>query len=530
MLGKKVGGLCKVRGAAAAYHFPDFETEILMSTSSLNQAAIAAAPCQEASSLAAGDASAPFSRSYARREEVAAMYRRFGPGYRRLALCSVLLGTTAAVMEATIVNVALAPIARHFALTQDHLQLLSAGFLAAATVSMLLTPWAIDRFGIRPLYRWAMLLLIGFSLAAALAPGMGVLAACRVAQGIVAGLLQPLAMLVIADIYPVESRGSAMSAYGFGVVLSPILGPLCGGALIDLFDWRAVFLVTVPLCATGWLLAERYLIRGTPAAHAKRPTLDGWGLFLVGAAIFCLLAGLTALLSRPMAAGIALLAGATLALCFRAQQRRARRPLLDPSIFDYPRFVSALLASLIYGMGIYSTSFLVPQFAQTALGMSAFQTSASFLPGGILTAIVVLNAGRLSDRLQPGRVAAWGLGCYAVSSVLLGLSSGHSGFWTLALWVALGQVGLGLIIPGLNAGALRLLPEGAESAGSAAVSFSRQAGGTFGVALLALYIEILHRHFHVDPLAALQQGFFIVAAFYLLAQWPIRHMRRSSAG
>jgi MFS family permease len=114
-----------------------------------------------------------------------------------------------------------------------------------------------------------------------------------------------------------------------------------------------------------------------------------------------------------------------------------------------------------------------------------------------------------------------GLAFFSVSAILVGLSTTTTGFWLLALWVAIGRVGLGLIIPGLNAGALRLLPYGTEAAGSASINFFRQLGGALGVTLLALFLEGRERQLGaVHGLQPMQEGFFLIAFVYCLALIP----------
>ena len=472
-----------------------------------------------------------------RQAEVAAMFVRHGPSYRTWGVVTVMLGTVSAVMEATIVNVAMPEIIRVFQIGHDRVQLLSTGFLAATTASMLLSHWAIRRFGIRTTYIAALSLLMLFSVLASLTGNdqFALLAACRIAQGIIAGLIQPLAMLVIVDLFPPGERGRAMSAYGLGIVLSPAVGPVAGGLLVDHFGWRAVFLVTLPFCLAAVALAPRFMIRGKPAPDVPKVPLDLFGLALLCAALVALLGGLAAVFAAPRAALMWIGTGFLLALGFIAWQRaaaNASHPLLDLRIFRVSGFAAALVLATAYGMGIYGSTYLVPLFAQNGAGFSAFEAGSMLVPGGMMLALVLLFSGRLADRFPPNRVAMAGLVCFAASALLLGLSSRATGFWLLALWVTLGRIGLGLIIPGLNAGALSLLPEGAEPAGAAAINFFRQLGGAFGVTLLALFIEWRQRAFELpagssESLRASQgfdQGFFLIALVYALALLPASRM------
>src|SRR3546814_135110 len=176
------------------------------------------------------------------------LFARFGPAYRWLVTATVMMGTIATILTATIVNVALPDIMGAFGMGQDKAQLLSTGFLAAMTGTMLLNAWMVEAFGQRATFMLAVTVFIVASVIGGLAPAEGVLILARVLQGGAAGILQPLAMQVIFQVFPPEKRGSAMGIYGIGVVLAPALGPTLGGIMVDSFSWRYVFFMSVPFC------------------------------------------------------------------------------------------------------------------------------------------------------------------------------------------------------------------------------------------------------------------------------------------
>jgi MFS family permease len=338
-------------------------------------------------------------------------------------------------------------------------------------------------------------------------------------------------MLVIIDVFPLHERGRAMGAYGLGIVLSPAVGPVVGGLLVDHYGWRAVFLVTVPLCLAAIALAPRFVIAGRPLPGAHKRPFDPIGLVFVVAALCALLGGLAALIRAPAPGSAAVALGIGLAVAFVVWERSTLHPLLDFSIFREAGFGAAVLVAAAYGVGIYGSTYLAPIFAQIGAGFSAYDAGLMLVPGGILLAIVLLLSGRLADRFPPNRVAMAGLAFFSVSAILMGFSSRATGFWMLALWVAIGRIGLGLIIPGLNAGALRLLPHGTEAAGSASINFFRQLGGALGVTLLALFLEGRERHLDaVHGLQPMQEGFFLIAFVYCLALIPAWMMTGRTQG
>ncbi|CAK8738803.1 Riboflavin transporter RibZ [Sodalis praecaptivus] len=218
---------------------------------------------------------------------------RFGPAYRWLATGTVMLGTIATTATATIVNVAMRDIMGAFGLGQDQVQWLSTAFLAAMTATMLMTAWALERFG----YRRTFVCAIGVFIAGSLlefASGSGAeVILARVLQGSASGIVQPLAMVVMSQVFPLSQRGRAMGIYGVGIVLAPALGPTVGGLLVDQYDWRDVFLVVVPFCLAGMAAALFIMPTRDEDSQAVPRRFDVTGFLLLVCALTTWLTGLS---------------------------------------------------------------------------------------------------------------------------------------------------------------------------------------------------------------------------------------------
>ena len=209
---------------------------------------------------------APHSRPHSR----AALEQRFGPNYRWRVLLTVMIGTMASIMASTIINVAVPDMSRVFTLGQERAQWLSAGFMAAMTLSMLTTPWLLERFGYRHTYCGAVGLLLLGGVAGGLSSWFDLVLAMRVAEGLAAGVLQPIPAIIIMRAFAKGEQGRAMGIFGFGVVLAPALGPSVGGVLVEWFGWRSIFFVVVPFCLAALWLAKRYLPVGAPGGGERR--------------------------------------------------------------------------------------------------------------------------------------------------------------------------------------------------------------------------------------------------------------------
>ncbi|MEO6030320.1 MAG: MFS transporter, partial [Burkholderiaceae bacterium] len=193
-----------------------------------------------------------------------ALAHRFGRNYRWLVLLTVMVGTMASIMASTIINVAVPEMSEVFKLGQERAQWLSAAFMAAMTLSMLTTPWLLERYGYRHTYLGAVLLLLAGGIVGGLSQWFELVLTMRVAQGLAAGVLQPIPAIIVMRAFGAGEQGKAMGVFGFGVVLAPALGPTVGGVLVEWFGWRSIFFIVVPFCLLALWLARRYLPVGAP--------------------------------------------------------------------------------------------------------------------------------------------------------------------------------------------------------------------------------------------------------------------------
>ncbi|MEQ8797817.1 MAG: DHA2 family efflux MFS transporter permease subunit [Salinisphaeraceae bacterium] len=474
-------------------------------------------------------------------------------GGRWPATLTVLMGTISVVLTATIVNVAVPGIMADFDMDQLHAQWLSTGFLAAMTATMLASARAVERLGQQRTFRIALWLFVAASLLAAASWNTPVMIAARILQGAVAGIIQPLALVVIFQVFPDNERGRALGLYGMGVVLAPAVGPAVGGWLMDVFSWRAVYLAALPFCAVGLWGARRTL--GHHRAETVLP-FDWCGIGLLAAGLALLLGGLAELgLAQAwippgwlIAGGLVLLAG------FLILQRRRVSPLVNLGVFRQPAFALAFVLALVYGAGLFGSTYLLPLLVQGVQGLSATMTGLVLMPAGLALAMVFPVSGRLSDHWPAHRLIIAGLVLVALAFFALATTGPATGFVVLAAFILLGRIGLGLILPALNLDALRGLPDGLMHQGSGVINFARQLGGAFGVNLFALLLDWrVRQHLHAggesslalhnlyqpgaaDPagLQALTRGFaetfMVLGSCFVLAVIPavamgVRHAR-----
>lgn len=417
-----------------------------------------------------------------------ALRERHGPRYKWLVLLTLMIGTMASILASTIVNVAIPDLSHQFGLRQSEVQWVASGFMVAVTVSMLLTPWLLQRFGLRRTYTGALLALSLGAVIGGLAQHYWLVIAMRVVEGLSAGVLQPIPAVMIMRAFEENQRGRAMGIYGFGVVFAPAIGPSVGGVLVEHFGWRSIFFVMLPFAAAGIALARRYL--PVSAGSGDKPPVDWRGLLLIGGATLCLLNGLTRLRGGETMLGQALLVAALVALvAFFAVERRVAAPLMQLRLFRSPSFAAGALVSLVYGMGIFGSTYLIPVYLQTALGYGAARAGLVMLPAGLLMAFGLMLTGRLADRLPARWMVSGGLATLACSFLLLATVGLSTPYVLLVGWVMVGRLGMSFILPALSLGALRGLSQDLIAQGSSTMGYTRQLGGAIGVSVSAIALD-----------------------------------------
>lgn len=424
---------------------------------------------------------------------------RFGERYRWCLLAAVMIGTMASVMSSTIINVAVPEMSAYFGLGQDRAQWVGSGFMLAMTVSMLTTPWLLGRFGLRRTYAFTLWLLLGGGLVGGMSNQFAWVLAARVAQGLAAGVMQPIPAIIIMHVFASGEQGRATGLFGMGVVAASALGPTVGGILAHAFGWRSIFFMVVPFCFAAMWMTRRYVpSKSADAPQGSAAPLDWLGLVLGGVAAVSLLNGLVQWRhgSGPTGPLLLLLSLLCLAgflawqrLLARSPQQGRAEPLVHPALFHHRRFALGCLVAVLYGVALFGSTYLLPVYMQLGLGLTAAQSGWILLPAGIALALTMAAVGRMLDHRPHYPVASLGFGLFALSLALM-LTIGLDTYWAfVTAWVMVGRIGLGFVLPGMHFNTMRGLPRDLVTQGASVANFMRTLGGAAGVSVCGLVLE-----------------------------------------
>lgn len=457
---------------------------------------------------------------------------RYGERYKWLVLLTCMIGSVAAILSSTIVNVAIPDLSKYFTLGQERAQWISTSFMLAMTLSMLTTPWLLMRFGLRRTFAGAVGLLLFGGVVGGFSINYPMLVSMRVLEGLAAGVMQPIPAIVILRAFDQHEQGKAMGIFGFGVVLAPAIGPSVGGFLVELFGWRSIFFVVVPPCIIVFFLIRRFLATHTPVLDKAKP-LDWKGLLLVGVSIISVLNGLVELRGDVYQAIALLVLGALSFIVFLIYQlRTTAEPLMNMKLFSYRQFSMGALVAFIYGMGLFGSTYLLPIYMQVAMHYAPSQAGLILLPAGIVLAVTIPLAGRLADRYPPNVLVSIGLAFLAASFALMATGSPATSYLMLMAWAVIGRIGLGFVLPALNLGAMRGLDINLIAQGASTINFVRQLGGAIGIGVVGIVLEwriAVHESRQAlgidNHRSAFNETFFLVAVLCgiaVLAAWYMR--------
>jgi DHA2 family multidrug resistance protein len=455
---------------------------------------------------------------------VEALRERHGERYKWLVLATVMIGMMASIMSTTIVNVAVPDMIGYFAIGQERAQWISTAFMVAMTLSLPLTPWLLQRYGLRRTYGGAVTMLMLGGIIGGLSGNFSVMIAMRVVEGMAAGLLQPIPNVVIMRAFGQHEQGRAMGVFGFGVVLAPAVGPTVGGLLVEAFGWRSIFFVVVPFCVVALFMIRRYL---APVSSfiGERQKLDWPGLLLLSVATLALLNGLVALHgeTRSTAVGLMVL-GLSCFAGFVFYQLRRTAPLLQLRLFAHRSFAAGAVVSFIYGASLFGSTYLFPVYMQMALSYTPSQAGLVLLPAGIMLAITMPLAGKLADRLPHWRLVAVGQALLGISLALMAWREVAGIYMVLVAWAVLGRIGFGLSLPALSLGSVRGLAREEIPQAASVSSFLRQLGGAIGVGAVGIGLE-WRLSAHDGGAQAYGECFIALACLSLLASIAAWFMR-----
>jgi MFS transporter, DHA2 family, multidrug resistance protein len=398
---------------------------------------------------------------------------------------SVMLATIMQALDTTIANVALPRVQGTLSATQDEMGWVLTSYIVAAAITIPLAGWLASEFGRRKIFLLSIVLFTIASALCGLATSLPQIVLFRFLQGVGGAALVPLSQAVLFDINRPKDFGRAMSIWGIGVTLGPILGPALGGWLTDNYSWRWVFFINVPV---GVLTYFGLLATLPESRNAKASQFDFFGFTTLSLGI----ASLQLLLDRgqqldwftsPEIMTEAIVGGLAFYL-FLVHMFSSQRPFLNPALFKDRNFVASNVFILMIGVVLFATLALLPPMLQNQLQYPVILTGLVTMPRGIGTLLGMILVGRLVARFDARLVMAVGLVATAYSLWEMTQFSLSMSAWPIIISGIIQGLGVGLVYVPLSMVAFATLPAALRNEGTSFFNLLRNVGSSIGISVV----------------------------------------------
>jgi EmrB/QacA subfamily drug resistance transporter len=409
----------------------------------------------------------------------------------RIVAAVVIVGMFMAVLDTTIVNVALETLARDLGSPLSTIQWVSSGYLLSLAVVIPLAGWMTERFGSKRIWMISIAVFGVSSALCGIAWSDSSLIFFRVLQGFGGGMIMPVGISLLAQTAGPQHMGRVMAVVGIPILLAPILGPVVGGAIVGGASWQWIFYVNVPIAVIALVLAARLL--GADSGRTNAGRLDWRGFLLLAPGLTGIVFGLSETetkggISHPLALG-PIAAGLALVCAFAVYSYRAPRPLIDVRLFRSRSFSAATMTTFLASAALFGSFLVLPLYYQVARGSSALEAGLMMAPQGLGAALALPFSGRLTDRIGAGPVVLFGTVVMTLGTLPFAFVGTQTSDPLLVAALLVRGIGLGSTIQPAIAGALGVLNSAEVPRATAALNAIQRTGGALGAALLAVVVE-----------------------------------------
>lgn len=414
----------------------------------------------------------------------------------------MILGAFIAVLNQTIMGVALPELMVSFNIAASTAQWLTTGYMLVNGVLIPITAFLMQRFTTRELFQSSMLLFLGGTIVSAVAASFDVLLAGRLIQAAGAGIIMPLLMNVILTIYPPDKRGAAMGMVGFAIIFAPAIGPTIAGYVIEHYSWRMMFYGMIPLAVIVIGVASIYLKN---VAERIYPKIDIWGVILSTIGFGTLLYGFSSAGSKGWSSAevvISFAIGVVSLTLFIWRQLASKSPLLDLRAFKYSMFSLTTVINVAVTMVMYADMMLLPLYLQNARGYTPLESGMLMLPGALLMGIMMPVTGRLFDRFGAKWLSIIGMAITIATTIGFVNLTDSTSYTYLVLMSTGRRFGMAMFLMPITTAGLNQLPARLNAHGTAISNTIKQVAGAIGTSLLVTVMTTSTKSHLQDTIAS----------------------------
>ncbi|MCK1975982.1 multidrug efflux MFS transporter [Jeotgalicoccus huakuii] len=403
---------------------------------------------------------------------------------RTILMAVLLSGAFAAILNQTLLATAIPHIMDDLNLEADVAQWLQSVFMLVNGIMIPITAFLINKFSTRTLFFTALSLFGLGTLICGISPNFSILLTGRILQAAGAGIVMPLMQTILFLTYPREERGKAMGMFGLVISFAPAIGPTLSGWFVEIYPWRGLFLMVLPIVIIDIIVAY-FILRNV--TEQTDPKLDMTSIILSTLGFGGLLLGFSVAGNSGWLSPIVLLPiiiGAITLFLFIRRQNHLEEPVLEFSVFKDHIFTLSTVIGMIVFMSMIGGAVILPIYMQTMLGFSAMESGMMLLPGALIMGIMSPITGRLFDKYGARWLGVIGLAVVTVTTLMFSVLNDQTTFWYLAIVNAFRMLGVAMVMMPATTAGLNQLSDQLVPHGTAMNNTMRQVAGAVGTAIL----------------------------------------------
>ncbi|HCY9704094.1 TPA: DHA2 family efflux MFS transporter permease subunit [Staphylococcus aureus] len=429
----------------------------------------------------------PESEEYKVNEKIKKEHKNFifGEGVSRgKILAALLFGMFIAILNQTLLNVALPKINTEFNISASTGQWLMTGFMLVNGILIPITAYLFNKYSYRKLFLVALVLFTIGSLICAISMNFPIMMVGRVLQAIGAGVLMPLGSIVIITIYPPEKRGAAMGTMGIAMILAPAIGPTLSGYIVQNYHWNVMFygmfIIGIIAILIGFVWFKLYQYTTNPKADIPGIIFStiGFGALLYGFSEAGNKGWGSVEIETMFAIGIIFI------ILFVVRELRMKSPMLNLEVLKFPTFTLTTIINMVVMLSLYGGMILLPIYLQNLRGFSALDSGLLLLPGSLIMGLLGPFAGKLLDTIGLKPLAIFGIAVMTYATWELTKLNMDTPYMTIMGIYVLRSFGMAFIMMPMVTAAINALPGRLASHGNAFLNTMRQLAGSIGTAIL----------------------------------------------
>ena len=428
-------------------------------------------------------------------------------------MISLIIGAFFAVLNETLLNIALTTLMQEFHITLPTVQWMATGFMLVMGIVIPISALLVQWFTTRQLFISVMVVFtIGTSISA-MAPNFTILLVGRLIQAIGTGLLMPIIFNVFLLLYPPHKRGKIMGLVGLVFMFAPAIGPTLSGIIVEYLGWRYLFITVIPFALFSIVFAYKFLIN---VGEVTKPKIDIPSILLSSIGFGTIIYGFSSagesqegFLSPHVY--LTIIIGVISIVLFSLRQFKLNDPMMNLRVFKYPMYTHAVFMFLIIIMAMFASEIILPIFMQGPLALTAAAAGMILLPGSILNGAMSPFMGHMFDKFGPRVLMIPATIVLSATMFMMSQLTASTPIWVIILGYILLMLSVSAIMMPAQTNGLNQLPKSLYPHGTAVMTTLQPVAGAIGVSVFisimnARQLKFLNESSHSEDPATINQA------------------------